>query len=298
MDSIKNGRTAGERFRNNIELIRQKANEGVTKKSIYEAIGVNERTFNRYLEKNGIEWRKRNDLRGKKFGRLTVIERGGGGGMNNCILWDCLCECGNIKKGVSSAYLRTGKTKSCGCLAAESARRVGAAQINDLTGQRFGKLTAIRYLEPHERTTKRNHSGAFWLCRCDCGNEVETASKILLSNEIKSCGCSSMSLGEMEIADELTANGVEFISEKSFDDLRSDANGVPRYDFYLPKQNAVIEFQGRQHYEETTFFGENNSLEKNRARDRLKREYAISKGMKYIEVHYSELGNINIMKRI
>lgn len=297
MDNIKNGRTARERLKNNIELIRQKANEGVTKKSIYEAIGVNRKTFNRYLEKNGIEWRNRNDLRGKKFGRLTVIERNGSKGSNS-IAWDCLCECGNIKKRVSAAHLRNGAVKSCGCLAVESSRRAGATQINDLTGRRFGKLTAIRYLEPHERTTKRNHSGAFWLCKCDCGNEVETASNTLLSNEIKSCGCSSMSLGEMEIADELTANGVEFISEKSFNDLRSDANGVPRYDFYLPKQNAVIEFQGKQHYEETTFFGENNSLEKNKARDRLKREYAISKGMKYIEVHFSELGNINIMKRI
>lgn len=297
MDSIRNGRTAKERFNNNIELIKQKANEGVTKKAIYEAIGISKKTFTNYLKNNSIEWKDPNDLRGKKFGRLTVLERNGSKGSNS-IAWDCLCECGNIKKRVSAAHLRNGAVSSCGCLQAEAARRVGAAQINNLKGRRFGKLTAIRYLEPHERATKRNHTGAAWLCKCDCGKEIETTSKVLLSNEIKSCGCSTMSLGEMEIADELTANGVEFISEKSFDDLRSDSNGVPRYDFYLPKQNAVIEFQGKQHYQETTFFGENNSLEKNRARDRLKREYAISKGMKYIEVHFSELGNINIMKRI
>ena len=41
----------------------------------------------------------------------------------------------------------------------------------DLTGKRFGSLTVLHRVESHG---KDGH--AFWLCRCDCGNEFEVAS--------------------------------------------------------------------------------------------------------------------------
>lgn len=58
------------------------------------------------------------DLTGKKFGKLTVIKRvedhilpSGG----HIIMWLCECDCGNICI-VDGAHLRSGNTKSCGCL--------------------------------------------------------------------------------------------------------------------------------------------------------------------------------------
>ncbi len=57
------------------------------------------------------------DLRGKKFGKLTVVGRDpflssriGHGAAR----WECLCECGK-EKSVNSDSLRCGATKSCGC---------------------------------------------------------------------------------------------------------------------------------------------------------------------------------------
>nr|DAN76499.1 MAG TPA: Acetone carboxylase alpha subunit [Caudoviricetes sp.] len=38
----------------------------------------------------------------------------------------------------------------------------------DLTGQRFGRLTVIRY-------DHSEHDGAHWLCKCDCGKEKVAA---------------------------------------------------------------------------------------------------------------------------
>lgn len=52
------------------------------------------------------------DLAGKKFNRLTVIERA-----YVCkgeIYWHCICDCGK-EKFVSGRKLRENKTKSCGC---------------------------------------------------------------------------------------------------------------------------------------------------------------------------------------
>lgn len=59
---------------------------------------------------------RRLDLKGHKFGRLTVSERAEK--LNNRTAWICKCECGNIAV-VNTDPLRAGKTKSCGCIAKE-----------------------------------------------------------------------------------------------------------------------------------------------------------------------------------
>lgn len=52
----------------------------------------------------------------------------------------------------------------------------------DLTGQRFGRLTVIRY-------DHSEHDGAHWLCICDCGTEKVIAGYLLRNSATKSCGC-------------------------------------------------------------------------------------------------------------
>lgn len=58
------------------------------------------------------------DLTGEKFGRLTVISQSIIRGNRNQIKWDCICECGT-KKTIPSTSLRSGSSKSCGCLVLE-----------------------------------------------------------------------------------------------------------------------------------------------------------------------------------
>lgn len=57
------------------------------------------------------------------------------------------------------------------------------AKIKDLSGQRFGKLTAIKPVG------RNKHGNYFWLCKCDCGNEKTVRSSSLLSGYTRSCGC-------------------------------------------------------------------------------------------------------------
>jgi hypothetical protein len=52
------------------------------------------------------------ELTGRKFGKLTVLERAGS--KHGHIIWLCQCECGNQTK-VYRGELVKGKTKSCGC---------------------------------------------------------------------------------------------------------------------------------------------------------------------------------------
>ena len=58
----------------------------------------------------------------------------------------------------------------------------------DITGQRFGRLTAIKLIPKEERTWSNKERA--WLCKCDCGNEIIVRQRSLRSARMtKSCGC-------------------------------------------------------------------------------------------------------------
>ena len=58
------------------------------------------------------------NLTGLRFSKLTVIEREGS--KSGKPLWSCLCDCGNNITTLGES-LRSGNTKSCGCLQKERA---------------------------------------------------------------------------------------------------------------------------------------------------------------------------------
>lgn len=62
------------------------------------------------------------DAVGEKHGKLTIISRSKFKTKDGIVLWDCMCECGNIKR-YQLWDLRAKKTKSCGCSKAEFIRK-------------------------------------------------------------------------------------------------------------------------------------------------------------------------------
>jgi hypothetical protein len=118
-----------------------------------------------------------NDMSGRVFGKLTVVESAGGKpGKRE---WKCLCECGNYI--VTETNRLTGKTKtSCGC---EDHFQTVLERKKKYIGRRFGMLTVL------DVGTKRATNG--WLCQCDCGNRRVFPPANLMKHA-KSCGCVSM----------------------------------------------------------------------------------------------------------
>ncbi len=55
-----------------------------------------------------------------------------------------------------------------------------ACNVKDITGRRYGRLVAIRWVSA--RPTR-------WLCRCDCGTEKVICSELLAVGNTNSCGC-------------------------------------------------------------------------------------------------------------
>lgn len=66
--------------------------------------------------------------------------------------------------------------KNCGCTT--------RIKMNDLTGKKFGRLTAI---EPTNR--KASNGAIIWKCICDCGNVNFVDSGSLTKGRVQSCGC-------------------------------------------------------------------------------------------------------------
>ena len=60
-------------------------------------------------------------------------------------------------------------------------------KAENLTGQKFNKLTVIKRVENYISPKGQVHSQ--WLCECKCGNEIIVSSGGLKSGNTKSCGC-------------------------------------------------------------------------------------------------------------
>lgn len=58
------------------------------------------------------------DISGQRFGKLYVIAFDHSGGVNGLAYWRCICDCGK-EVVVRGTCLRTGESRSCGCLAKE-----------------------------------------------------------------------------------------------------------------------------------------------------------------------------------
>lgn len=118
------------------------------------------------------------DIVGRRYGRWTVESLHGDllyGGKG----WNCVCDCGN-RGIVSKANLRSGSSKSCGCLRADL---VSKRCLNDLTGKRFGRYTVTH------RGKDTSYGEVRWCCVCDCGEHRLVQSLSLVNGSSKSCGC-------------------------------------------------------------------------------------------------------------
>lgn len=220
------------------------------------------------------------DLMGQKFGRLTVLKRDFSKKEGHAY-WICQCECGNIIS-TRGTFLRSGITKSCGCIHSEI---VSKQKVIDLTGQKFHYLTVLK------RDYSKKSKQPCWICKCDCGNIVSVRGDDLRQGRTKSCGCYKGSQGEDKIKDILLFLQIEFEQQKTFNNLKHQRK--LKFDFFLPKYNCCIEYQGQQHYKAVEYFGGEQSFKENQLRDNIKREWCKENNIKLIEIPYTDFNKLN-----
>ena len=85
----------------------------------------------------------------------------------------------------------------------------------------------------------------------------------------------------------------EIINQKTFKGLIGLGNGLLSYDFYLPKYNLLIEFQGKQHEQVCRgVHSTKEDFEKQVEHDKRKFNYAIENNIDIIYIYYWQYDEI------
>ena len=162
-----------------------------------------------------------------------------------------------------------------------------------LKDQRFGKLVAKEYLK-----------NGYWLCQCDCGNQVPVNKQHLqgrwkIKNGVKvwaatrSCGCENKSLGERTIEEIFKLHQVNFQTQYNIAELSL----YMRFDFALfDIQNqllGLIEYDGEQHFVPIEKWGAEGKLEITQERDERKNQYCKNNNIPLLRIPYTDLRKLN-----
>lgn len=102
----------------------------------------------------------------------------------------------------------------------------------------------------------------------------------------KGCPICKQSGGERKISRILDNNNVEYVVEKIFDACRYKMS-LP-FDFYLPKHNILIEYDGIQHFKAAKFYGGEYRFILRQKIDNIKIEFAKNNGIELIRIAYNE----------
>ena len=122
------------------------------------------------------------DLTGKKYGRLSIINRAPN--KNGRVYWNCICDCG-AKTVTSRNELRSGDSQSCGCYHKEQARI--AKLTHGDTGTRLHSIwTGIkdRCTNPNNKDYEHYMGKGVSMCP-EWFNSYETFKKWALTNGYK-----------------------------------------------------------------------------------------------------------------
>ena len=102
--------------------------------------------------------------------------------------------------------------------------------------------------------------------------------------------------GERKVREWLEDNHIQFEQQKWFPDCR-DINPLP-FDFYIKERNTVIEFDGKQHFEDSHYFDHadtrfSNTLSYIQYHDNIKNNYCKEKGINLLRIPYNKMNHID-----
>lgn len=107
------------------------------------------------------------------------------------------------------------------------------------------------------------------------------------------CKLCKTSKGEAAIEKFLIKNNISFIREATFNNCRGISQVIP-FDFYLPKYNTCIEYDGIQHFKITGFGSSSpEKVFKNlKFTDAIKNKYCRDEEIQLIRIPYTDFDNI------
>lgn len=173
---------------------------------------------------------KRKDLTGMTFGKLKVVK------YNTYSKYLCICECGNYRE-VSTSDLLSGKVTECTECTAKRVQKSYEDKRIDLTGQKFGDLEVLSYIQNKHK----------WKCRCSCGKEIEVYGQHLRVGDTHSCGC-KFGLKNSNYRSYLEVDILSYIKSIYNKEIVQNHRGIlgdnKEVDIYIPDLKLGIEVNG------------------------------------------------------
>lgn len=187
------------------------------------------------------------------------------------------CECGDIfYASWSNIKSMTGLCKKCA--------------MTPITHNDY-MVRISKYLDRFDVITKYNGSDKNISIKCKkCGFVINQRAKHTYERGIY-CPCCDGTKGEQYISNYLLVNNIDFIPQYKFEDCKY-INPLP-FDFYLPKYNLCIEYQGQQHYYAVDFFGGEDKFKEQVKRDKIKKDYCNNNNINLLEISYENFNNID-----
>lgn len=212
-----------------------------------------------------------NDLTGKKFGRIHVINYAGRDSKTKNALWNCQCKCGNKFTTLGVNLTRTDGIRTC-----VECRVIDGK--NDIPT--IAPWMEIFFKNKNDIHKYTYNSNKRITVKCPlCGIEKEIRVADLYKHESIGCICSdNISYPEKFVFSFLKQTGINFKYQYS----PKWANRK-RYDFYIPSKKIILEVDGGLGHGHTHGFG--LSSEDSLKIDKLKEELAMFHDIKVIRLN-------------
>lgn len=111
-----------------------------------------------------------------------------------------------------------------------------------------------------------------------------------LSTNGNGCPICKMSKGEISVRNFFKNNNIEIVHHHVFNDCFLNKN--LEFDFFVPKYNTCVEYDGVQHYKPIDHFGGNQSFKKQKERDEIKNDYCEKNKIRLIRISFENFNNI------
>ena len=183
-------------------------------------------------------------------------------------------------------YMKTRKERSAKSVEKSMSYKRKVVHTSEKEKVKNEKYMNLRFADPipkvsftKKQTTIRNKSA----------KKTNNKGKILLSvfnNKIPS-------KGEQSITNFLDTNGIEYVCQQKFEnEYLFNIHNYMMVDFYLPKHNTIIEYNGQQHYYPVKWFGGEEAFEHQQERDHALRLYCKEHQIRLVEIPYTEESDI------
>lgn len=112
----------------------------------------------------------------------------------------------------------------------------------------------------------------------------------------RGCNICNESIGEKKISIWLDNNNINYIRQKTFKTCKDKL--VLHFDFFLPIENLLIEFDGEQHFKPTKYRDGVTQFESIVRKDKIKDKWALDNGIKMLRIKYTDIKKIDEILKI